>query len=123
MKCLPISAPNMVFPMDEEYRIILQPEAYAGMEAAYEYIDQYSSENAHRWAVEIMDAINSLKTFPRRCGIAPENEFFVQEIRQLLHGKGRNVYRILFTIQDEAISILHIRHGAQDTLKPSSEVE
>lgn len=27
-----------------------------------------------------------------------ENEYFSQEIRQLLYGKGRNSYRILFTI-------------------------
>ena len=64
-----------------------------------------------------MDAINSLKTFPRRGPIAPENEFFTQEIRQLLYGAGKRVYRILYTIQNDAISILHIRHSAQDVLR------
>jgi hypothetical protein len=33
--------------MAEEYRIILQPEAYDGMEDAYEYIEQQAPEHAH----------------------------------------------------------------------------
>jgi hypothetical protein len=31
-----------------------------------------------------------------------ENEYFSQEIRQLLYGRGRNSYRVLFTILEEA---------------------
>lgn len=104
--------------MAENYRIILQPEVYEGMESAYKYIEQESPESAHRWATGLMDAIDSLQTFPGRCSLAPENAFFPQEIRQLLYGKGRSVYRILFTIRDDTVSLLHIRHGAQETLKP-----
>ena len=106
--------------MAEEYRVILQPEAYEGMESAYEYIERDSPESAHQWAIGLMDAINSLRTFPRRCSLAPENEFFTQEIRQLLYGKGRIRYRVLFTIKGDAVSVLHIRHGARDALKPES---
>lgn len=104
--------------MADEYHIILQPEAYAGMERAYTYIEQESLDSAHQWAAGLMDAIDSLKTFPARCPIAPESRYFAQEIRQLLYGKGRSRYRILFTIKGDAVSVLHIRHGAQDTLKP-----
>ena len=105
--------------MADEYRIILQPEAYAGMESAFDYISaEQSLSGAHEWATGLMDAINSLKMFPSRCQTAPENEFFAQEIRQLLYGKGRRVYRILFTITSDTVSVLHIRHSAQNTLKP-----
>jgi plasmid stabilization system protein ParE len=104
--------------MADKYRVILQPEAYEGMESAYDYIEQQSPDSAHHWAVGIMDAINALETFPTRCALAPENEFFQQEIRQLFYGKGRGVYRILFTIQGDTVSVLHIRYGAQATLKP-----
>lgn len=106
--------------MSKEYRIILQPEAYEGMESAYEYIAEESPEHAREWATGLMDALNSLKRFPRRCQIAPESEFFPQEIRQLLYGRGRGVYRVLFTITGDAVSILHIRHSAQDALKPDA---
>jgi len=104
--------------MDETYRIIIQPEAYAGMESGYAYIEQDAPESARQWAVGLLAAISSLSTFPKRCALAPENKFFPQEIRQLLYGKGRGAYRILFTIADDTVSILHIRHGARETLKP-----
>ena len=57
---------------------------------------------------------------PRRCAIARENDFFSQEIRQLLYGKGQHTYRILFTVLDElaqpTVRILHIRNSLQRTL-------
>jgi hypothetical protein len=68
-----------------------------------------------------MDAVGSLSTFPARCAEAPESRFFDREIRQLLYGRGRNVYRILFTIQDDVVSVLHIRHGAREVMKPDDQ--
>jgi hypothetical protein len=57
---------------------------------------------------------------PKRCPIARESNYFSQEIRQLLYGKGRNSYRILFVILDQldisTIRILHIRHASQQTI-------
>ncbi len=57
---------------------------------------------------------------PKRCPLARENKYFSQEIRQLLYGRGRNLYRILFTIVDgqdiSTVRILHIRHSSQQTL-------
>ncbi|MEM8642883.1 MAG: hypothetical protein AAGG51_29310 [Cyanobacteria bacterium P01_G01_bin.54] len=38
---------------------------------------------------------------PKRCPFAPENTKFSQEIRQFIYGKGRNAYRILFTVLDQ----------------------
>ena len=40
------------------------------------------------------------------------------ELRQLLYGKRRNVYRILFTIEGGTVNVLRIRHAAQDRLTP-----
>ena len=62
---------------------------------------------------------------PKRCAIARENEYFSNEIRQFLYGKGRNSYRILFTIVEgeniSTVRILHIRHAAQQTLGISED--
>jgi len=103
--------------MADTYRIILQPEAYDDMESSYAYLERDAPESAQQWAIGLMEAINSLDTFPSRCRLAPEDEYFPQEIRQLLYGKAQR-YRILFTLIEDAVSILHIRHSAQDTLKP-----
>lgn len=57
---------------------------------------------------------------PKRCSLARENKHFSREIRYLLYGRGRNLYRILFTILEgqhvSTVRILHIRHGTQQTL-------
>jgi plasmid stabilization system protein ParE len=89
------------------------------MESGYQYKAQDAPAIAQQWAIGLMKAITSLETFPARCALAPENRYFPQEIRHLLYGKGRSIYRILFTINDDTVFILHIRHGAQDTLKPN----
>jgi plasmid stabilization system protein ParE len=105
--------------MPDEYRIILQPEAVEDMDTAYNYIErQQSTEAANTWANGLMDAINSLNTMPLRCPLARENDAFRFEIRQLLYGKRSRTYRIIFTVREDTVSVLHIRSSAQDDLKP-----
>ena len=62
---------------------------------------------------------------PKRCSLARENDYFSQEIRQLLYGRGRNSYRIIFTIVESQeisiVRILHIRHAAQQTIGESQD--
>ncbi len=42
--------------------------------------------------------IATLKVNPQRCPIDPDSEVYGEEVRVLLHGKRRGVYRVLFTI-------------------------
>ncbi len=59
-----------------------------------------------------MNAIATLQEKPKRCALAPETDAFVEEIRQLMYGKSRNKYRILFAVREDAVFILHVRHIA-----------
>jgi hypothetical protein len=43
--------------------------------------------------------------------VAPENREAPAEVRQLLYGRRPHVYRVLFTINDRVVYVLHIRHG------------
>jgi len=62
---------------------------------------------------------------PNRCSLARENNNFSQEIRQLIYGRGRNSYRVIFTILEAqdmtTVRILHIRHGSQQTIGEDPE--
>jgi hypothetical protein len=63
----------------------------------------------------LLDKIYTLENLPTRCPIAPENDAFDVEVRQLLFGK----YRILFWIDGRIVRVLHIRHGARRRLGDS----
>lgn len=73
-------------------------------------------QTAIRWLERIQNAIESLANFPRRCVRAPENGLrglAAREIRQLIFGKARGAFRILFEIADDEVRILLIRRGSQ----------
>ena len=98
------------------YHVIIQPQAEAEIEAAYLGKRDNAPQAAARGFAGIGKAINALDQFPARCPLAPENEHFTEEIRQLLYGPRNDVYRILFTIQGDTVHVLHVRHGAQQYL-------
>jgi plasmid stabilization system protein ParE len=65
-----------------------------------------------------MEAVLSLQDNPDRCRLAPEAEFYPGQLRQLLYGKRRGIYRILFEVQGDTVYVLRVRHGSQALLGP-----
>jgi len=101
-----------------KYRVIIQPPASAEMEAAFQWIAERAPASAVKWFNGLEAAIQTLENFPARCPLAEESKAFNVEIRQLLYGKRVGAYRILFTIRQDAVHILHIRHGRRQRLRP-----
>jgi putative addiction module component (TIGR02574 family) len=56
---------------------------------------------------EIERAVDTLERTRQRCPIAPESVHLEREIRQLLV----DPYRILFTIVEREVHVLHVRHA------------
>lgn len=102
----------------ERFQVLVAAPAEAEIEAAYLHIRQDSPANAASWRAGLRDAAATLEAFPERCRLAPENGPFEFEIRQLLYGN----YRLLFTVRDDAVVILHVRHGAREWMKPEDVV-
>jgi len=100
-----------------KYRVLVQPRAAAEIEEAYLWIAERAPESAVNWFNGLYSVIATLETFPERCPYAPENDFFPQEIRQLVYGKRIGRYRILFTIDRDNVYILNVRHGARKRLE------
>ena len=48
--------------------------------------------------------------------IDPDSDVYGEEVRVLLHGKRRGVYRVLFTIRGDTVHVLTVRHSAQRSL-------
>jgi toxin ParE1/3/4 len=76
---------------------------------------QHAGETGLRWFRGMQWAIESLSELPTRCGLAPENKDFPFEVRQLLYGSRYHRYPILFIIEHDTVTVLHIRHGRRDS--------
>jgi len=100
------------------YQVLVAAPAEAEIEAAYLFIRADSPANAAAWRAGLYEAAMSLKSFPERCAVAPENGPFEFEIRQFVYGN----YRLLFTIRDDDVVILHVRHGARQWMA-ADEIE
>ncbi|KZL50000.1 type II toxin-antitoxin system RelE/ParE family toxin [Nodularia spumigena CS-591/12] len=98
------------------FQVEITPIAEAQIEQAYGWYRERNPEFADRWFRALMNAIATLQENPRRCNLAVEHEIFPEEVRQLLYGKSKNIYRLLFTIRDTTVYILYVRHSAQAPL-------
>lgn len=94
------------------YRVDIAPQAAKEIEEIYLYIAQDSLGTAMRWYFAIHDKIQTLKEFPNRCPMAFESRFYSYEIRNLIFGS----YRVLFRVKEpeQTVQILHVTHGARE---------
>ncbi|MBD2577403.1 type II toxin-antitoxin system RelE/ParE family toxin [Oscillatoria sp. FACHB-1406] len=109
-----------------KYRVEISSVAETEADGAFLRLSQVTSPaKASQWYSGLLQAIESLSQMPKRCPLAREDEYFSQEIRQLLYGRGRNSYRILFTVLEGqntlTVRILHIRHASQQTIGEDPE--
>ncbi len=94
--------------------VVVPPVAEAELEEAYRFIWEESPERAARWRERPLSKAETLSRLPQSCSLAPENDAFPEEIRQLLYGS----YRLLFTILEAKcqVHVIHIRHGKRRRL-------
>jgi plasmid stabilization system protein ParE len=97
----------------KRWRVVIELSAQHDIEDAYLWLADREPDAAMRWFNSIHDTIGSLQTFPERCPLAPETDFFDREIHQIFHGRRQHKYRILFTISERNVHVLHVRHGAR----------
>ncbi|MGB3238913.1 MAG: type II toxin-antitoxin system RelE/ParE family toxin [Geitlerinemataceae cyanobacterium] len=98
------------------FQVEITPIAEAQIEQAYCWYRERNPEFADRWFRSLMNAIATLQDKPKRCALAVEHNIFPDEVRQLLYGKSKNIYRVLFVIRDTTVYILYVRHSAQAPL-------
>lgn len=95
----------------------------------YLWLKSESEDAANKWFKGLVEAINSLEVFPNRCQIAPESHSFIIEIRQLLYGKSKNQFRIIFGVSvdektgEDVVLIYRVRHTSQKYLSDLEIIE
>ncbi|MBP8257236.1 MAG: type II toxin-antitoxin system RelE/ParE family toxin [Opitutaceae bacterium] len=98
------------------YRVRLTRLTQADLNAAALWIAKDNPAAAGRWLDAVTEAIITLKTMPDRCHLAPESKELGVEIRQMLFGKRRGIYRAVFCVVGEEVQILRVLHGMRDSL-------
>jgi plasmid stabilization system protein ParE len=98
------------------YRVELTVHAEQDLEHIFGRVSADDSSAAALWYFGLEDAIRTLGSFPRRCPIAPESKTRNRELRHLLYGSKRNVYRVIYDIDEphELVRVRAIRHSAMD---------
>lgn len=99
------------------FRVSISPTALADIEAILLSQAEISLEYAAAWLNGLETATASLSEQPLRCSLAYESRAFNLKIRQLLYGKNRDLYRVLFTVEGDEVRIHHIRHTRQQSLE------
>jgi plasmid stabilization system protein ParE len=71
-------------------------------------------ETAEAWRDGLDDAIQTLGDNAQSCPEAPEAEMLGIDLRQLVYGRRKHAYRILFVIGETNVEVLRVRHSRQD---------
>ena len=99
------------------FRVKVEAEARGNLREHYQNLEERSSGSNYpaQWFEGIRDAIRDLAASAEQHGLAYEDRYFVETIRQRLYDS----YKILYTIRGDCVHVLHIRHQALDPSAPS----
>jgi plasmid stabilization system protein ParE len=91
----------------KRYAVVVELSAQADMRGSYDWgYRVWGKRAAQRWVRELRTAISKqLSLIPKGFPIAPEDDEFSEEIRQMIVGR----YRVLFTIRKHTVHVLHVR--------------
>jgi plasmid stabilization system protein ParE len=98
------------------YQVRVTARAEWDADEIMDYLGRRSRQGVARWLGWLVKAVQSHAEHPERCGLAPEAEEMGIELRQLLFGRRRHAYRLLFTISGDTVNILHVRRGSRGSL-------
>ncbi len=103
----------------KRYVVIFEDSAQANVRESFEWgCHAWGKREARRWARQLRTVVfEQLGVLPKAFPLAPEDDEFPDEIRQLIVGR----YRVLFTIKDREVHVLHVRGAYVGTRDPQCE--
>lgn len=97
-----------------KYQVRLTEKAEGDIDSVLQWFRDQSAEGAGaKWVARLLAAMDTLESSPERCGLAAESADIGVEVRELLVGKHRTKYRVLFQIRERTVHVLRVRHGAR----------
>ena len=101
------------------YQVIVARTAEAEAMESFHWYAERSRTAAQRWYAGLHRALDGLAKNPERFPVSEEDsEALGREVRLLLYGRRRGVYRILYSISEDTVTVLRIRHRARGPIEP-----
>jgi len=95
------------------FQIEITPRALLDLDRIYARIARSLPNDLTPWVLHFEQSILSLSEFPERCQIEANMSSQRRTVRKLLVGRRNHVYSLYFTVIDEVVKVLHVRHGAR----------
>ncbi len=100
------------------YHVVVTARARADAVQAFRWIADHSPDSAARWYVGLEKAIAKLSSMPERHPTAEdESQQLGVTLRQMLYGRRRGIYRLLFSIDGDIVTLHYVRHSAQGPIE------
>ena len=103
------------------YRVEIARNAEADLEELYLWVVSRAPQQGAKWFNGLEPAVLSLDQHPKRCPVARESIDPNHPVRVLSYGRKPHIYRVFFTVEDDArlVRVVHIRRGARR--RPSAD--
>jgi plasmid stabilization system protein ParE len=99
------------------FRVVLTDKAEADVASVLGWFQQqHATDAGGRWFAQLMARLETLENHPMRYALAPESAELGREIRELLLGRRRYKYRLLFRIIGNTVEILRVWHSSRDSI-------
>lgn len=98
--------------------VLISARALADVDATITWMAQYSSQAAARWHAGLVEKIQELEERAESFPLAHEASVLKIELHELIFGKKRRAFRILYTISGSTVHVHQVRDAARDWLKP-----
>lgn len=97
------------------YRVEITRNAEVELEELYLWVVARAPQQGAKWFNGLEQAVLSLDRHPKRCPVAPEGIDPDQPVRVLSYGRKPHIYRVFFTVDDDAaiVRVVHVRRGAR----------
>jgi|SRR5690625_1213568 len=103
--------------MSKPLPVIITPNAADDLRASWNWLRDRNPRAAEEWLAGIRSKILTLGAMPEAHPIAPESQAFDLPIRRALYGRTTR-WRIYYAVIDEAVQVLHVRHGRRSDWQP-----
>jgi len=103
----------------KRYVVIFEDSAQANVRESFDWgCRAWGKREAQQWARQLRTSVfKQLAIVPKGFPLAPEDDEFSEEIRQMIVGR----YRVLFTIKGRNVHVLHVRGAYVGAIDPQHD--